>query len=107
MSERTRKITVRATEKELEKIKVKVKKSGLTQNDYILHALLNKDITVIEDLKPMLIELKRIGVNLNQLTMIANSTNAVKETELKKISEELGEVWQLLRQLNHKQKTKT
>lgn len=107
LSDRTRKITVRATEKELEKIKVKVKRSELTQNDYILHSLLNKEIIVIEDLKPMLLELKRIGNNLNQLTKISNSQNTVNDKELQKISEELGEVWQLLRQFNRKPKTKT
>ena len=41
--------------------------------DYIVALALETPINVAEDLKPLLIELKRIGNNLNQITAKINS----------------------------------
>lgn len=100
---RPKQIVIRATEEEFNQIKKKVKKSKLTQNKYLLQSALDKDIIVIEGLKDLVIETKRIGVNLNQLTKLANQGKANCKEELEGINKELVEVWQLLRQLIQKQ----
>lgn len=100
---RPKQIVIRATEKEFEQIKKKVEKSKMTQNKFLLKSALDKDIIVIENLKELVLETKRIGVNLNQLTKLANQGRVNCSKELEKINRELVEVWQSLRQLTQKQ----
>ncbi len=89
-----------ANEKELEQIKKKVEKSKLSQQEYLLKCALDKEITVVEDLQKIFIELKRQGTNLNQIAKAINSgeINHVAESTLK----EYKELWQSLRLLIQK-----
>lgn len=89
-----------ADETEYQKIKKKVEKSGLTQQEYLLKCALDKNIIVVEELKPLFLELKRQGVNLNQIAKAINSgeINHVSENTFK----EYQELWQSLRQLIQK-----
>ena len=96
---RQKQIVIRATEKEFKRIKNKVEKSKLTQNKYLLQSALDKEIKVVEGIKDLTIETKRIGVNLNQLTKLANQGKVNCSGELQEINKELIEVWQSLRQL--------
>lgn len=96
---RQKQIVIRATDKEFEQIKKKVEKSKLTQNKFLLQSALNKEINVVEGIKDLVIETKRIGVNLNQLTKLANQGKVDCAGELEEINKELVEAWQLLRQL--------
>jgi hypothetical protein len=50
-----------------------------TQTDFFLAVLRKKPIIVIEDLRPVLQELKRQGNNLNQITRKLNETNSFGE----------------------------
>lgn len=100
---RDKQIVIRATEKELKEIKKKVERSKLSQNKYFLQSALDKDILVVEGLKDLMLETKRIGVNLNQLTKLANQGQVNCSEELREINKELKEVWQSLRQLIQKQ----
>lgn len=96
---RQKQIVIRATEKEFKQIKTKVERSKLTQNKYLLKAALDKKINVVDGVKELAIETKRVGVNLNQLTKLANQGKVNCSSELEEINKELVEVWQLLRQL--------
>lgn len=96
---RQKQIVIRATDKEFEQIKKKVEKSKLTQNEFLLKSALNKEINVVEGIKDLVIETKRVGVNLNQLTKLANQGKVDCADELEEINKELVETWQLLRQL--------
>ena len=71
---RTRDVSIpfRVTEKELQEIDKRAEKAKLDRTNYLITCALNKKITVLEDLKPLLSELKRIGNNLNQLTKLSN-----------------------------------
>jgi len=92
------------TEEEQKKIKKKIEKSKLKQNEYLLKCALDKEIIVIEDLQQMILETKRIGNNINQLAKSVNQGRIVNGgQELLEIKEELKEVWQLLRLLIQKQ----
>ena len=96
---RQKQIVIRATDKEFEQIKKKVEKSKLTQNKYLLQSALDKEINVVEGIKDLVLETKRIGINLNQLTKLANQGKVDCSDELEDINGELVEVWQSLRQL--------
>ena len=100
---RPKQIVIRASEKEFEKIKKQVEKSKLTQNEFLLKASVGKKIVVIDGIKDLTVDLKRIGNNLNQLTRSVHEGKANCSNELSEINEEMKEVWQLLRQLIQKQ----
>jgi uncharacterized protein (DUF1778 family) len=74
MAERTRDevIAFRVTPSERRQIKAKIRKSGLSQREYLLRAALDQPIYVVEELKPLLAELRGQGKNLNQLTVLAH-----------------------------------
>lgn len=85
-----------ASEKELEQIKKKVKKSKLTQSDYLLRCALDKNILVVEGLKEILIELSREGNNLNQISRALNQSEEFKQEHLLETKEKLMELWDLI-----------
>ena len=73
MRTRNKSIPIRVTEKELEAIDEAAKKAKKNRTEYLISAALGKEITVIEDLREMIVQLKKIGNNLNQLTRKANA----------------------------------
>ena len=75
MAERTRNqvVAFRVTKAERRQIEEKVRKSGLSQQAYLLQAALGAPICVVEELRPILAELRGWGRNLNQLTVLAHS----------------------------------
>ena len=69
---RDKKMSFWVSEAEQKKIKKLVAKTGLLQREYLLSAALGRTIYQVEELKPMLFELKAIGRNINQLTALAH-----------------------------------
>ena len=69
MANRKRKnhVGFRCTDDELAKIEEKMAETGLGQTDLFLRLLDEKNIVIVHDLKPLLLELKRQGANLNQI----------------------------------------
>ena len=65
MRKRNISIPIRVTEKELSVIDKKAARARLTRTEYLITCALGKEITLIEDLKPILADLRRIGNNLN------------------------------------------
>ncbi len=65
-------INFRASEREKKQLAIMAKKAKMYQSDFIRHAIFNKEIVVIDGLKDVLKELKRIGNNLNQITTRSN-----------------------------------
>ena len=63
MAVRTRNqvIAFRVTPAEAKKIREKVRRSGLSQQEYLLRAALEQQILVIHELKPILTELRAWG----------------------------------------------
>lgn len=66
-------LTIRLTKSEKERIERNAKRAGRSIIDYLVLLSLEMPIHVAEDVKPLLIELKRIGNNLNQITAKINS----------------------------------
>ena len=66
-------LTIRLTKAEKERIERNAKRAKRSITDYIVSLSLETPIHVAEDIKPLLIELKRIGNNLNQITAKINA----------------------------------
>jgi len=69
-----------------------------TQTDFFLAVLRKKAIIVIEDLRPMLQELKRHGNNLNQVAKQLNETGTFGESA-KKVMNECWKAYRAISQL--------
>ena len=65
-------LTVRLTEEEKAHIVSMAKKANLSLTDYIVELSKLVPIVVPENVKPLLIELRRIGNNINQIATRAN-----------------------------------
>jgi len=96
---RPKQIVIRLTEKELETVKEKIEKSGMTQQEYLIKAITQKTIYSTEGMKVLLPEIKRIGNNLNQIARSCNEGNQATYHTVKEQGKELNEVWRLLRRL--------
>ena len=56
-------------------------------------AILEKDIIVIDEIKELVLGMKAIGINLNQLTKKVNSGEIENIKELQEMKVELDYVW--------------
>ncbi len=65
-------LTIRLTKAEKERIERNAKRAGRSITDYLILLSLETPIHVAEDVKALLIELKRIGNNLNQIAAKIN-----------------------------------
>ena len=91
-------LTIRVTEKEKLYIKKRAEKAGLSVTDYIVRLSLETPIFIPINMQPFLLELKRIGNNINQLTTKVNSKvfSSYNFREfidaIEKLTERIGEV---------------
>ena len=70
---RNKNFALKFTEKEIEEIDSKIKKSGLSKTDFILKCVREKEIIIVDDLMPTLAEVRRQGFNINQIAHAMNS----------------------------------
>ena len=85
------------TQEELESLKMRISNTNLNQSAYIRKCILNKEVTVIPGIRDFMIELKRIGNNLNQITRLANEGSlTIIGDNIKNINEDLKSVWEKL-----------
>lgn len=96
---REKQINFRVSEMEniiLEKL---VRESGLQQGEFLRRCVFDKEIINMEPLKELVPEMKRQGVNLNQVAKQLNSRGYVDyNKELRDTLNGVETTWQLLRQ---------
>ena len=98
-TKRTHQATFRLSDEELEKLKKKISSSGRNQQEYLRRVALGKDITNMDGIKEVLPEMKKQGVNLNQIAKKLNERGFVDyENTLGTTLKEVRETWRLLRQ---------
>lgn len=101
MRTRNQVVAFRATPAERKQISAKIKRSGLSQQEYLLNAALHQPIYVMEELKPILTELRAWGKNLNQLTTLAHQ-GRVQTAYLQELTAALGRTYEAVSQLAEK-----
>ncbi len=63
---------LRITSEEKANITNRANRTNRSTSQFLIDCAMNRKIVVIDDLAPMISELKAIGNNLNQLTILAN-----------------------------------
>ena len=84
-------VLIRLTQEELDKLDEKVARSGLPREVYIRAVLADSKVYAPPPLEyhELKNEIRRIGVNLNRITMVANATGNIYHKEYKKVYDEL------------------
>lgn len=100
---RPKQIVIRVSEEELEQIKKKVEQSGKSQQQYIIEALTQKQVTNTDGIKELMPELKRVGNNLNQIAHALNGSGYYQYHLITENQKELEKIWQSLRQYLQRQ----
>ena len=78
-------------------LKNKISATGFTRSGYLRKSSLDKNITIIPGIRDLVIEIKRIGNNLNQITRSVNEGSlTILGDNLKNIKDDLGLVWENL-----------
>jgi len=87
-------VTVWLNEKEMNLLKDKVSKTYFCRSEYIRKCSLDKKITVVPGIRELIIEIKRIGSSLDNITNSINcGTLTVVGDNLKGIKEDLKTAW--------------
>lgn len=112
----------RLTEEEYQNLKDEIAKLGITCQEYGERALFHKTVLdreerailekILEETKEVKLQLRKIGVNLNQLAHVANATGNVGhlreiqnlQDDLNYYGMEVDDVWQSLKQLQNRRK---
>ena len=89
----------RATPEQRKAIEVKAEQSGMSVSEYLRACALDKPIVVIEGADKVADELRRIGVNVNQIAHAVNSGFIYEAVDLTNVRKELITIWRSLNSL--------
>ena len=95
--------SIRISSEDLETIKQKAEQARLSQSDYVTRCCLGKQVVVIDGLKDVLKQLRAIGNNLNQLTVLSNM-GRIKLVGLEKTARALTDIGAVLRELQEQRR---
>lgn len=88
----------RISAKDLDTIKKKSKQAKMTVTEYITQSALGKEIIIIDGLPEIVSQLKKIGNNLNQLTMLSHQ-GVINTVNLDETEESLTAMYWKINQL--------
>jgi len=86
---------MRISQVDYDRIQHKAGEAGMSMTGFITDSALNKKIVVVDGLDKVLAELKAIGKNLNQLTILCNM-GRIQCLDLKEIKTNFGAVFDYL-----------
>ena len=92
---KNKRITLRVSEADWQKLHDKATAAGLTLTDYLVMSGLQKEIVIIDGLDEVIRQQKGIGRNVNQLTTLANM-GKVNTVYLQELADAYAQVSSLL-----------
>ena len=92
---RNQTLTIRVTAGEKDAITQKAAKARMSVTDYIVASAQLTQIHIAEDTRPLVAELKRIGNNLNQISMKINA-GAFQSYNFQEVIEMLRSIYEAL-----------
>lgn len=91
---RTTIMKFRATEEEAAEIRRKANAAGMTVSRFLRTAAVNSQVVLYNtaDLFGLRSDLKRIGNNINQITMVVNSNRSVYQSDVRELKKQFSEL---------------
>jgi len=102
---KTRRINIRLTEDEYNYITQRQMKSNLNLSRYCEEQLSGRNVIVIDGISPLCHELRKIGDNLNQLTILAHQ-GRISCVNLSETQERTKEIWKTINEIYNLKKVK-
>ena len=96
-------LTIRLTPEQYDSIYTRAEKAQMTPSAFVRAAAMRHKVTVIDGLREFTHELKGIGRNLNQLTVLANEGH-ITEVNLSSAMRSLSEIYDRLSALTEQEK---
>ena len=91
-------LSIRLSKLELDIIRAEAKKAHLSQSNYVTQCCLGQRVVVMDGLKEVLTELRRIGNNVNQLAVLSNM-GKLHAANLDGVQQSLSEIGRALREM--------
>lgn len=95
----TERLEIRLSPKEKDSLISKAEAAHLSVTKLLLCSALDKKIIVLKDIPAFLIELRKIGTNINQIAKVANAQNSATEKMLEIVNDDQKEIIRLLNKL--------
>lgn len=98
---RDRQVLLRLSDEEKERIKYKMEEAGIRNMSAYIRKMALDGICVkldLEDVRELLVLLRRCSGNLNQYAKRANETGSVYAADIEDLQRRLDEIWELSRQ---------
>lgn len=103
MRKRNIQTNIRMTEKEIDGIKKKAKSANMSFSNYVISSALNNEIIVIDGIKDFTHQLSKIGINLNQLTMLCHQ-GKINCADITSVNKVLNDLWEYLISIRKRKK---
>lgn len=97
--DKTERIFIRVSPTEKKKIEEKAKAANKSVARYLTDLSENRKIVDTSKLPPLILEIRRIGVNINQIAAVANTQKYINKELLAKVDNNQKEVISLLQQI--------
>lgn len=92
-------VYLRVTPSELNELKKKAEIAHMSVSSYIVYLSENKKITVAENLPELLLEITRIGTNINQIAHVGNSQKYVNKQQLDEVLNLLKDIESIMQRI--------
>lgn len=86
---------IRMTQDETDIIMKKANKANMTFSNYVISSGLKNEIVIIDGIKDFTHQLSKVGVNLNQLTILCHK-GKVSCADLSSVNKMLKDIWDIL-----------
>ena len=93
---RTESIEIRVPPDEKEKLRGDAEKSRMNMSNYILRLSEQKKIYAVDGIPELIKQIIRIGTNVNQIVMVANTNKSVSEKQIETVNFNLTKIQKLL-----------
>lgn len=89
---KTARFELRMTPTEKEKLIAKAAEAHLTVSQYLLRLSDEKKIVISDNIPKLVHEIRKIGVNINQIAYIGNSQKYINNELLKQVQQDMDEI---------------
>lgn len=96
---KTERFQLRLTPSEKEKLTEKAAEARMSVSDYVAELIDKKKVINVKTIFSLIYEIRKIGVNINQIAYIGNSQRYVPDELLKQVHQDMNEVNALVQKI--------
>lgn len=93
---KTERVSLRFSHSEKEKLSSKAAEARMSMSQYLLALSEQKKIIVVDELPELVRQVIKIGTNVNQIAMVANTHKSVSAKQIETVENQLSDIQNLL-----------